>query len=202
MLGSGLFTSRSTYSDIITQAPTRTVHYLRVVPDVNPGAVSTALNVGLGPQGIRASEIGEDVRRIVGLRSLLNQLLQTFMGVGLLAGVAGLGVLSARAVVERRQQIGVLRALGFTRRAVQTVFLLEASVVALLGIAVGVVLGLGLASRLVAYLGREFPEIIFSVPWWQIGGIAAFAYLAAVAMTAWPAWRAGRVEPSNALRYE
>jgi putative ABC transport system permease protein len=202
MLGSGLFTSRATYSGIIQQAPTRTVHYVRVVPDVNPGAVNSALNVALGPQGIRAAELGEDLRRIVGLRSLLNQLLQTFMGVGLLAGVAGLGVLSARAVVERRQQIGVLRALGFTRRAVQAVFLLEASVVALLGIAVGVVLGLGLASRLVAFLSREFPEIMFAVPWWQIGGIAAFAYLAAVAMTTWPAWRAGRIEPSTALRYE
>lgn len=202
MLGSGLFTSRGTFAGAGEVVPTRTTHYLRVVPDVQPGAVVTALNVALGGQGIRAAEIGEDVKRIVGLRTLLNQLLQTFMGIGLLAGVAGLGVLSARAVVERRQQIGILRALGFTRRSVQAVFLLEASVVALLGIAVGVVLGLGLASRLVAFLGREFPEIIFSVPWWQIGGIAGFAYLAAVAMTAWPAWRAGRVEPSSALRYE
>ena len=65
---------------------------------MNTGAVVTALNVAIGPLGIRATEIGEDVRRIVGLRSLLIQLLQTFMGVGLLAGVAGLGVLSARAV--------------------------------------------------------------------------------------------------------
>ena len=42
-----------------------------------------------------------------------------FMGLGLIVGVAALGVISARAVVERRQQIGVLRAIGFRRRMVQ-----------------------------------------------------------------------------------
>jgi hypothetical protein len=41
-----------------------------------------------------------------------NRLIQGFMGLGLLVGVAALGVISARSVVERRQQIGVMRALG------------------------------------------------------------------------------------------
>ena len=41
------------------------------------------------------------------------------MGLGLVVGVAALGVISARSVVERRQQIGVLRAIGFRRRMVQ-----------------------------------------------------------------------------------
>jgi ABC-type lipoprotein release transport system permease subunit len=63
-------------------------------------------------------------------------------------------------------------------------------------------LGLALSSRLVAFIGREFPEIVFSVPWGQIGGIALFAYLAALITTSWPAWRAGRIEPARALRYE
>ena len=44
-----------------------------------------------------------------------NRLIQGFMGLGLVVGVAALGVISARAVVERRQQIGVLRAIGFRR---------------------------------------------------------------------------------------
>ena len=45
-----------------------------------------------------------------------NRLIQGFMGLGLIVGVAALGVISARAVVERRQQIGVMRAIGFRRR--------------------------------------------------------------------------------------
>ena len=56
-------------------------------------------------------------------------LLQGFMGLGLVVGIA------ARSVVERRQQIGVLRALGFQKEMVHLTFLLESSFVALLGIA-------------------------------------------------------------------
>jgi putative ABC transport system permease protein len=200
--GNGLFTSAATFADAGVPPPTRTTTYLRVRPDVSAAEKTLALNLSFGQQSLRASEIGEDVRRILGLRMLLNDLLQAFIGVGLLAGIAGLGVLSMRAVVERRREIGMLRALGLTARAVQAAFLLEASLVALLGIAVGVGLGIALASRLVGYIGREFPEIVFTVPWGQIGGIALFAYLAALLTTSWPAWRAGRVEPAQALRYE
>ena len=53
------------------------------------------------------------------------------MGLGLVVGVAALGVITARSVVERRQQIGVLRAIGFQRRMVQLSFLLESSFIAL-----------------------------------------------------------------------
>ena len=67
------------------------------------------------------------------------------MGLGLIVGVAALGVISARAVVERRQQIGVLRAIGFRKRMVQLSFLLESSFIALTSIVVGTGLGLAVA---------------------------------------------------------
>jgi putative ABC transport system permease protein len=200
--GNGLFTSTETFAQAGVPPPTRTTTYLRVRPDVSAAEKTLGLNLSLGQHNLRASEIGEDVRRIMGLRMLLNDLLQAFIGIGLLAGIAGLGVISMRAVVERRREIGMLRALGLTGRAVQAAFLLEASIVALLGIGVGVGLGIALASRLVAYIGREFPEIVFTVPWGQIGGIALFAFVAALLTTCWPAWRAGQVAPAQALRYE
>ncbi|MDP8923992.1 MAG: FtsX-like permease family protein, partial [Chloroflexota bacterium] len=200
--GPGLFTAQSTFAAAGAPPPQRATAYLRVEPGVSATEKTLALNLGLQDQGLRASEIGEDVRRILGLRMLLNDLLQAFIGVGLLAGIAGLGVISTRAVVERRQQIGMLRALGFTRRAVQASFLIEASLIALLGILVGTLLGLGLSYRLVEYLGREFPEIVFAIPWGQIGGIALFAYVASMLTTFLPAWQAGRISPAEALRYE
>lgn len=200
--GNGLFTSPGTLAAAEMPPPTRTTTYLRVRPDVSATEKTLALNLSLGAQSLRASEIGEDVRRILGLRMLLNQLLQSFIGVGLLAGIAGLGVIGMRAVVERRREIGMLRALGLTGRAIQATFLLEASIVALLGIAIGVGLGIALSGRLVAFIGREFPEIVFTVPWGEIGTIALMAYLASLLTTSWPAWRAGKVEPAQALRYE
>ena len=71
-----------------------------------------------------------------------NRLIEGFMGLGLVVGVAALGVISARAVVERRQQIGVLRAIGFRRGMVEALFLIESSFIALTSIVVGTVLGL------------------------------------------------------------
>jgi len=200
--GSGLFTSPGTLAAADLPAPSRTASYLRTAPGEIAAEKTLGLNISLAASNLRASEIGEDVRRILGLRMLLNDMLQAFIGVGLLAGIAGLGVISMRAVVERSREIGMLRALGLTGRAVQATFMLEATIVALLGIGVGVGLGIGLSERLVQFISREFPEIVFSVPWGQIGGIAMFAYVAALLTTAWPAWRAGRVHPAQALRYD
>src|ERR671932_291201 len=152
-------------------------------------ALALGLNISFGDRGVRASAIGEEVRQIQSLRDLLNQLLQGFFGVGLLAGLAALGVVSMRAVVERRQQIGVLRALGFRRQMVRLSLLLETSLVALLGIGLGTLLGLALARRLVEYLGQQFPEIIFGVPWAQLGLVALGAYLAALVLAELPLWR-------------
>ena len=70
-------------------------------------------------------------------------LLQAFMGLGLIVGSASIGIVSARAVVERRQQIGMLRAIGYQRWMIQWSFLLEASFVALLGIGLGLFFGAG-----------------------------------------------------------
>jgi len=71
-------------------------------------------------------------------------------------------------VVERRQQIGMLRALGFQRKMVSWVFLIESSFVALLGISLGVGLALIPASQLVADMAVVIPGLTFQVPWEEI----------------------------------
>ena len=70
------------------------------------------------------------------------RLMQGYLGLGLLIGIAGLGVVMVRAVRERRRQIGMLRAMGFPAAVVRRAFLLEASFVAVQGIVIGIVLGL------------------------------------------------------------
>ena len=92
------------------------------------------------------------------------------MGLGLLVGIAALGVISLRAVVERRQQIGVLRAIGYRRRMIQLSFLFESSFIALLGTAIGVALGAIISYNIVNDVReRENVETLrFSIPWLQI----------------------------------
>jgi putative ABC transport system permease protein len=126
------------------------------------------------------------------------------MGLGLVVGVAALGVISARSVVERRQQIGVLRSIGFKRGMVQLSFLLESSFVALLGIAVGCALGLILSFNIVRDNAQQASteNIEFAVPWINLTAIFVIAYAASLLTTFLPARQASRVYPAEALRYE
>jgi putative ABC transport system permease protein len=200
--GAGLYSSRATFEAAGVGPPQRITHFLRTGPGAEPRSLALGLNVSLGDKGLRAAPIGEEIRRIESVRALVNELLQGFFAVGLLAGLAALGVISMRAVVERRQQVGLLRALGFSRQTARLSLLLETSLVAVLGVGLGVGLGLGLARRLVDHLGRQYPEIVFSVPWQQISAIAAGAYLAGLLLAALPVWQIGRIQPAEGLRYQ
>ena len=121
-------------------------------------------------------------------------------GMGLLIGVASLGILSIRAVVERRRSNGVLRAMGFARFVLLTGMLVEATLIATCGLAIG--LGAGLAG---GYLwARELAGII---PGGSVGldlsalvGMVAFVYGAVLLVTIGPAVQASRVVPAEALR--
>ncbi|MFN0096195.1 MAG: FtsX-like permease family protein [Dehalococcoidia bacterium] len=129
---------------------------------------------------------------------------QGFLALGLLVGIAALGVISFRAVVERRQQIGMLRAIGYKRSMVQLSFLLESMFIAISGIVLGLILGVAFAATL--FTSGEFGEaakgVDFSVPWGQIGLMVGFALFMTALMTFVPARQASRVAVAEALRYE
>jgi len=173
-------------------------YYLSVPSGAN--ARELAAGVNLSAADLKASTIGDELRLVQGVRGLLNMILQGFMGVGLLAGVAALGTLSTRAVVERRRQIGVLRALGFTARAVSVSLLVESGVVALLGAGLGIGVGLFVAQSTVTFLSRLNPELVFAIPWEQIALVLLVSVGAALLMTILPARQAARLTPAEALR--
>jgi putative ABC transport system permease protein len=133
-----------------------------------------------------------------------NYIIEGFMALGLVVGVAALGVISARSVVERRQQIGVLRAIGFQRRMIQAAFLLESSFVALTAIGVGTALGLMLGYNIISDSAQQpsWDALTFTVPWLSLGVIFALVYAVALLTTLAPALRASRVYPAEALRYQ
>ena len=132
--------------------------------------------------------------------TLLN-LLTGFLALGLIVGIAGLGVISTRAVVERWQQIGMLRALGFRRALVQRSFLLESSLIAVLGLLIGALIGLWESYRFFV-VDQAFGTVDFHVPVLDIGLILVAAYCATLVTTFLPARAASRVAPAEALRYE
>jgi putative ABC transport system permease protein len=131
-------------------------------------------------------------------------LFQGFMGLGLLVGIAALGVIAFRAVVERRQQIGMLRAIGYRRGMVALSFVVESAFIALSGILLGLVLGLSLSWVLFTFdsVTEGTDQAPFVVPWIELLVICGVAFGASLLMTFLPARSASRVAVAEALRYE
>jgi putative ABC transport system permease protein len=124
--------------------------------------------------------------------------------------VATLGIVNTlvMAILERRREIGILKALGAADRDVKQLFFVEAGVMGLLGGVAGVGFG-WLIGRVVTlgtnlYLKRQSlpPAHVFSVPWWLVLGAIGFAVLVSLAAGLYPATRAAKLNPVEALRYE
>ncbi len=121
------------------------------------------------------------------------------VGISLLVGGIGIMNIMLVSVTERTREIGILKALGATRRDILVQFLLEAGLLALLGGVIGIALGYGLA-QLIAALVPGFPPA--HVPVWVVVAAAGFSALVGVLFGIMPASKAAGLDPIEALRYE
>lgn len=196
----GIYISQTTASQMGIRSAGPQSYFFAVRPGVRVRDAAEGLRVSFVAQSLNVSTLGETQRLIQSVRLLLVRIVQGFMGLGLLAGVAALGLLGVQAVLERRQQLGALRALGFTRWQTRATLAFESGIVAVLGILVGVVLGLVLARSVVSLLAASYPELRLTVPWRDILLTAGIAWLGSSLAIALAAWQAGRVAPAEALR--
>jgi putative ABC transport system permease protein len=127
-------------------------------------------------------------------------LMEGFLGIGLLVGIAGIGIISYRNVNERRQQIGMLRAIGFKKGMVTKSFLIETSFVTILAILIGIILGIGVGWQIYDDGFRE-TGTSFAVPWMNLLAITVIAYIATLIFTFYPSLKASKIPPAEALRY-
>lgn len=138
--------------------------------------------------------------------------LDLFLGIfgSLALAVASIGIVNTlvMAILERRREIGIMKAIGASDADVKRLFFAEAGVMGLFGGVAGVMLGwaIGRVINLGAniYLKRQNfpPEQIWSVPWWLVAGAIAFAIAVSLVSGLYPAGRAARLDPVQALRYE
>jgi len=176
---------------------------VRLVPGYDSREVAKAMEAALVQASAESLDELLDDQRAAQAGFLL--LFEGFLGLGLVVGIAALGVIAFRAVVERRQQIGMLRAIGFRRRLVSLTFLFESAFVALSGIVLGLVLGVLFSWVLFTSGGTGDEETIgagFTVPWLHLALICAVAFGASMMMTVLPARGAASVAPAEALRFE
>jgi putative ABC transport system permease protein len=199
----GLSTSQRTLAPLGAQAAP-TVWYFTVRDGVDPVAEADRLEAAFLGHGMQATAQSTALHDAVSASLTFQYLILGFLGLGLVIGVAALGVISARAVVERRQQIGVLRAIGFQARMVQASFLLESLLITVTGVVTGSVLGMWVAFNVVQdSAGRPgYENLVLSPPWASLAVILAVVVGCSLLTTWLPSVRASRVYPATALRYE
>ncbi len=161
-------------------------------------------------------ERGFDVESLQTMLDMINKgmvIMQTMLGsIGALALlVASLGIANTMvmAVYERTREIGILKAIGASPGDIRILFMAEAALIGLLGGVVGVILGwllgLGLNRGILAYLQwKEIPVqgTFFVVTAWLVALALAFAMVVGLLAGLYPAARAARLDPLEALRYE
>jgi putative ABC transport system permease protein len=176
-------------------------HFVALDPGQDHDAAARRLTGELVQFGVKADSIGSLIRLRLQQQEGFIRLMQGYLALGLLVGIAGLGVVMVRAVRERRRQIGMLRAMGCSSGVVRAAFLLEAGFVAVQGIVVGVVLALVVSFQLLSN-SDVFGEsrLSFSVPWGPLAVLLVSALAASLAATVAPASQAARIRPAVALR--
>ncbi|MGH9743151.1 MAG: ABC transporter permease [Candidatus Acidiferrum sp.] len=167
-------------------------------------AIETAIkNMGFG-----AFSLLDATRNLQLFFTIFDLLLAIFGSLAL--AVATLGIINTlvMAILERRREIGVLKALGAADRDIKQLFFVEAGVMGLFGGVLGVALGWFIGRSVTwgtnIYLHRQnLPSAhVFSVPWWLVLGAIAFAVIVSLIAGLYPASRAARLNPVEALRYE
>jgi putative ABC transport system permease protein len=166
----------------------------------DPEAFADGVEARFLAQGAESDTIASIVDDGLTQQNQFFQLMRGYLALGLVVGIAGLGVVMVRAVRDRRREIGVLRALGFEAAAVRRVFVVESAFVAAEGVLIGLALALvtsyGLATTSDAF-GDNFR---WRVPFVGLVVIVVGTVVCSLLATYGPARAAARVRPAVALR--
>jgi putative ABC transport system permease protein len=144
-----------------------------------------------------AAEFRDEAAKFIDdLLSIFNVLL----GLAVIVSLFGIVNTLVLSVFERTRELGMLRAVGMTRRQVRRMIRHESVITALIGATLGIVVGLFLAALATAALGEY--DVEFAIPFGTLIVFTVIAAIAGVLAAILPARRAARLDPLTALQYE
>jgi len=197
----GIFVPDTVFREVFGE-PEQSWHYASVKDPGKSKEIAQEIESTLFTAGVQAESLKDRAEQENALFRNFFYLMQAFMSLGLFVGIAAVGVIAFRTVVERRQHIGMLRAIGYKRSTVALSFLLESSFVTLLAIFSAIGLAIWLSYFLITSDDFQTQNAGYHVPWLQIALFAVFTYVASLLMTLIPARQAASIPTAEALRYE
>jgi putative ABC transport system permease protein len=194
----GNVTMSTTTFDSATPQPQNIYTFLNMQGGVTPENTAT-LNAALASfpnaKAVTIEQFKE--AQTSSIKSLLN-VLYVLLALSVLVSLFGIVNTLVLTVFERTRELGMLRAIGLTRGQVKRMIRQESVITALIGAVIGIVLGLVLASLLAARLD----EISFTIPVAQLVIFAVVSVVVGIFAAIWPARRAAKLNPLEALQYE
>jgi len=193
--------------DVVRGANGKTTYASLTVRAKSPSQVEK-IESAIKDMGFSTFSLLDATRNLRIFFTIFDSLLGIFGSLALAVSTLGIINTLVMAILERRREIGVLKALGAADRDVKQLFFAEAGVMGLMGGIFGVGMG-WLIGRVVTfgtnvYLRRQDlpPAHVFSVPLWLIFGGIVFSVVVSLVAGLYPASRAARLNPVEALRYE
>jgi len=173
----------------------------------DPGKVS-AVQDAISQMGFRTFSVLDATKSLRRFFTVLDLFLGIFGSLAL--AVATLAIINTlvMAVLERRREIGVMKAIGASDQDVKRLFFTEAGAMGFLGGVLGILLGLAIGKGInvgtAIYLTRrQLPaEAVWSMPLWLVGAAIVFSVVVSLVAGLYPASRAARLDPVETLKYE
>ncbi|MED5284114.1 MAG: FtsX-like permease family protein [Chloroflexota bacterium] len=200
--GAKFYTTYANGNKLAKETLPLNTYYFSLSGDKSPTDYAQKLEKTFLANGMNAYGLINRLEEEQATSNAFNKLFQGFSGLGLIVGVAAIGVLSVRAVVERRQSIGVLRAIGFRSSMIRTQFLIESSFITILGIVVGIFLGILQSWLIYNEISKELEGAKFVIPFGEVGILVGLTVIASILASVIPANEASKTYPAEALRYE
>lgn len=179
--------------------------FVRVEEGFEIAAVAEQVVMELDAAGMPASTmIADEIAEIVGtVIRAVRGFLAGIAAIALLVGAVGVMNTMFTSVLERRKEIGVMKAVGAKRGHIMFIFLIESGLMGLVGGLIGAGLGVGLSAMVMALVRRFFDiELMTVISPGLIIGTLFFAFLLGALAGLLPARRAAKLSPVDALRYE
>jgi putative ABC transport system permease protein len=193
--------------DVVRGANGKTTYASLTVRAKSPSQVEK-IETAIKDMGFSTFSLLDATRNLRIFFTIFDSLLGIFGSLALAVSTLGIINTLVMAILERRREIGVLKALGAADRDVKQLFFAEAGVMGLmggiLGVGMGWLIGRAVTFGTNVYLRRQDlpPAHVFSVPLWLIAGGIVFSVVVSLVAGLYPASRAARLNPVEALRYE